>query len=153
MNARVPKKKTDSIRVDTGAKSIEVNDAGETIVLNFADQSFAPRFFAMVDEFNEKTGEFEAKAKKLDEDNAGLSEFESAKAVAAFNLEIHEFFKDRIDNLFGPDTCRKVFGPIVPGMECYTDFIEQLQPFFAKYGKEREAKIRKKYNATRKGNV
>ena len=41
MNARLPEtaKKIDSIRIDTGAKRIEVNDEGEYITLNFADQS------------------------------------------------------------------------------------------------------------------
>ena len=49
MNARVPEKKIDSIRIDTGAKRIEVNDEGEYITLNFADQSLPTRFFAMAD--------------------------------------------------------------------------------------------------------
>ena len=51
MRANVSGKKIDSIRVDTGVKKIEVNDEGETISLNFADQSFPARYFAMVDEF------------------------------------------------------------------------------------------------------
>lgn len=48
MNARLPEKKIDSIRIDTGAKRIEVNDDGEYITLNFADQSLPTRFFAML---------------------------------------------------------------------------------------------------------
>ena len=43
MNARLPEKKIDSIRIDTGAKRIEVNDEGEYITLNFADQSLSTR--------------------------------------------------------------------------------------------------------------
>ena len=45
MKANVPRKKMDSIRVDTGVKKIEVNDQGDTISLNFADQSFPGAVF------------------------------------------------------------------------------------------------------------
>ena len=57
MNARLPEKKIDSIRIDTGAKRIEVNDEGEYITLNFADQSLSTRFFAMADDFQAKEPE------------------------------------------------------------------------------------------------
>ena len=150
MKARVPAR--DSIRVNTGVKKIEVNDEGETITLNFADQSFAPRYFAMLDDFQEKSGEFEAEAKALDE-----AEYETpmdrARAASAFSLKVHLSFKERIDQLFGADTCRKVFGDIVPAADLYMDFIEKLAPYFEKYGKERQSQLKKRYNAARKGNV
>ena len=57
-----------------------------------------------------------------------------------------------VDALFGPDTCRKVFGDIVPGIELFDDFFTQLMPYFEEYGKERAAKLNK-YNAARTGNV
>ncbi len=64
MKANVPKKKMDSIRVDTGVKKIEVNDQGDTISLNFADQSFPARYFAMVDEFEAQQEVFQRKRKR-----------------------------------------------------------------------------------------
>lgn len=151
MKANAPQKKVDSIRVDTGVKRIEVNDDGETITLNFADQSFPARYFQMVDEFEAKSAEFQKQAQELDEKE--MSEYEKQRAIADFNLEIHEFFKERIDGLFGPETCRKVFGDIVPAMDLYMDFLNQLAPFFQKYGKERQKKLAQKYNLARKGNV
>ena len=152
MNARVPEKKIDSIRIDTGAKRIEVNDEGEYITLNFADQSLPTRFFAMADEFQAKEPEYHAKAEAIDA-NTDLTEYERMRATAQLNLEFHTYFKEQIDALFGANTCRKVFGDIVPGVELYGDFLTQITPYFEKYGKERAKKLQKKYNPARKGNV
>ena len=117
MNARVPEKKIDSIRIDTGAKRIEVNDEGEYITLNFADQSLPTRFFAMADDFQEKEPEYRARAEAIDA-NTDLTEYERMRATAQLNLEFHTYFKEQIDALFGANTCRKVFGDIVPGVNC-----------------------------------
>ncbi len=53
----------------------------------------------------------------------------------------------------GEGTCRKVFGDIVPSVDLYVDFINQLAPYFEKYGKERQKKLMQKYNPNRRGNV
>lgn len=143
---------TDSIRVDTGAKRIEVNDAGEYITLNFADQSLPIRFFELADEFQAKEPEYRAKAEAIDA-NETLTDYERMRAAAQLNLEFHTYFKEQIDRLFGPETCRKVFGDIIPGAELYGDFLAQITPYFEKYGKERAKKLQKKYSPARKGNV
>ncbi len=155
MKANVPQKKIDSIRVDTGVRKITVNDEGETISLNFADQSFPVRYFNMVDEFQSQQEIFQKEEDDLIkecEENQ-LSEYERMRKTAAFNLKIHEFFKERVEALFGADACRKVFGDIVPSVDMYMDFISQLAPYFEKYGKERQKKLMQKYNPKRKGNV
>ena len=155
MKANVPQKKVDSIRVDTGVRKITVNDEGETISLNFADQSFPVRYFNMVDEFQSQQEIFQKEeddlVKECEENQ--LSEYERMRKTAAFNLKIHEFFKERVEALFGADACRKVFGDIVPSVDMYMDFISQLAPYFEKYGKERQKKLMQKYNPKRKGNV
>lgn len=155
MKANIPQKKIDSIRVDTGVRKITVNDEGETISLNFADQSFPVRYFNMVDEFQSQQEIFQKEEDDLIkecEENQ-LSEYERMRKTAAFNLKIHEFFKERVEALFGADACRKVFGDIVPSVDMYMDFISQLAPYFEKYGKERQKKLMQKYNPKRKGNV
>lgn len=152
MNAKTINKGMDSIRVDTGAKRIEVNDEGEYITLNFADQSLPTRFFAMADDFQAKEPEYRARAEALDA-NTELTEYERMRATAQLNLEFHTYFKEQIDALFGANTCRKVFGDIVPGVELYGDFLTQITPYFEKYGKERAEKLQTKYNPARKGNV
>lgn len=155
MKANVPQKKIDSIRVDTGVKKIEVNDEGETISLNFADQSFPARYFAMVDEFEACQPEFQKEAEKLDQafQEKQISDYEYSRGAASLSLKMHTFFKERVDGLFGADTCRKVFGDIVPSVDQYCDFMAQLAPYFEKYGKERQKKLMQKYSPKRKGNV
>ena len=155
MKANVPQKKIDSIRVDTGVKKIEVNDERETISLNFADQSFPTRYFAMLDEFEAQQEVFQKEAEALDREfeEKQLSDYDRSRKTAEFNLKVHQFFKERVEGLFGEGTCRKVFGDIVPSVDLYVDFINQLAPFFEKYGKERQKKLMKKYSPKRKGNV
>ena len=145
MKVNTPQKKLDSIRVDTGIKKIEVNDEGETISLNFSDQSFPARYFAMIDEFETQQEIFQKEAEMLDQEyeEKQLSDHERFRKVADFNLKVHEFFKDRVDGLFGD----------VPSMDLYVDFISQLAPYFEKYGKERQKKLMQKYNPKRRGNV
>lgn len=138
------------LRVNTGAVVIEVNDAGESITLPFGDQQFPTRFFALLEDFNGKQAEYEQRANEIDTSNK--SELEKAKHGTALNLEIHQYFKKEIDRIFGAETCRKVFGEIVPGIELYADFFNQLTPYFEKYAKERAAKVQK-YSAKRNGNV
>ena len=55
------------IRVKTSAKRIEVNDNGEYIVLDFGDNSFPDRFFAMVDRVQEQANTATSEAEKIDD--------------------------------------------------------------------------------------
>ena len=144
--------KKDSIRIDTGAKRIEVNDNGEYIVLNFADQSFPPRFYNMLEDFKRKQEDFKNRAEKIDSDQT-LSEDERNESGFQLNMEIHSYFREQVDKLLGSETCRKVFGDIIPSYELFAEFFEKLTPFFEEYAKDREKKIAKKYNPSRSGNV
>lgn len=139
------------LRVDTGAVKIEVNDDGEYIVLPFGDQAFPARFFGLLDSFESHRADYERRAAEID--GAELEPFPKARRATAFNLELHQKLKEEVDSIFGPDTCRKVFGGIVPSVELYQSFFEQLTPYFEKYGKERAQKLQSKYSAGRRGNV
>lgn len=139
------------IRVNTGAKRIEVNDNGDYIVLNLGDASFADRFFEMIDVIQEKVNAKTPKAKEIDETTAEGSE-ERHRAVAKLSREVYEEVMPEIERFFGPGTCKKVFGDIVPGIELYDDFFQQLMPYFEEFSKERAEKM-KKYSANRTGNV
>lgn len=142
----------DSIRIDTGAKRVYVNDNDEYIILNFADQRFPTRFDDMVEDFKEKQKEFQKRAQEID-DNKELTEDKRKEYGHRLNLEVCTYFRDQIDKLFGPETCRKVFGDIIPGIDLFGEFLEKISPFFEKYAKERGAKLAQKYNPLRKGNV
>ncbi|AWY06827.1 MAG: tail assembly chaperone protein [Caudoviricetes sp.] len=139
------------IRVNTGAKRIEVNDNGDCIVLNFADSSFVDRFFAMYDRIRRRADEAVPQAEEIDAQHQAGSE-DHIRAAAALYRKLHEDIAEDIDGFFGPDTCKKVFGDIVPSIELYDDFFQQLMPYFKEFGEER-AKRLSKYSAARTGNV
>lgn len=139
------------IRVERSVKKIEVNDDGDYIVLDFSDSSFPDRFFHMVDRMQEQANATMKKAQEFqgqcDPDSEAMT-----RAVASMWRELHEGLMNEVDSLFGADTCKKVFGDIVPDITLFDDFFTQLMPYFADYGKER-AKRLSKYSANRNGNV
>lgn len=139
------------IRVDTGVKRIEVNDDGDYIALNLNDHDFPNRFFAMLDKVQNIADEAEPKEKEIREScEPGSMEF--LRAFSALDNEVHRAISAEVDALFGPGTCRKVFGDIVPGVELFDDFFQQLMPYIEEFGRER-AKRLSKYSAARTGNV
>lgn len=139
------------IRVSTGAKRIEVNDNGDYITLNFADQSFPERFFAMVDRVTDIAKDAEPREKEIREKYPAGS-VELYRAFSSFNLEFHTAVAGEIDGFFGAGTCKRVFGDIVPGIDLIDDFFQQLMPYFQEFGKERAEKM-SKYSPARTGNV
>lgn len=141
----------DGIRIESCEKRIEVNDNGDYIVLNFGDSSFPDRFFSMVDNFNDRAKQTSEKAEALKEKYKPESE-DLTRAAASLYREFHESIMCEVDGLFGAQTCKKVFGDIVPDISLFDDFFTQLQPFFQEYSNER-AKRMSKYSAQRTGNV
>ncbi len=140
----------DKIRVGQDrVKKIEVNDEGEFIELNFNDRSFPHRFFGLIESFEKKEKEFLKKAKEIEEKECDTKEKD--RAFLELDKEIHCFLMEQVDNVFGEDTCRKVFGDIVPAVECYKDFFEALMPYFKDYAKSVSENT--KYNAKRTGSV
>ena len=129
-----------SLRVETGV-TIEVNDAGEYIVARLDDNSFTDKFYDILDTM-EKTSAL------LDEAEAnGKDEREQLDIVTD---RIKKVMQD-IDNLFGADACKKVFGNIVPSGYAIADFFDQLLPIFEDYANEKQQKILSKYSNKRKG--
>lgn len=141
------------IRVNTGDKFIEVNDAGESITLRFSDQSFPTRVFAMIDRVQTVADSAKAEEAALKEQyNGDTDNFIYMKALAEMNEKVHRSIMAEVDEVFGPETCRKVFGDIVPDLTLFEDFFSQLLPYFEKFSKERAEKLQK-YSAVRTGNV
>lgn len=139
------------IRVATGAKRIEVNDDGDYITLDFSDNSFPDRFFAMVDRVQELANEAVPEAEKIEAQCERGSEG-YMRATAALWRKVHEDIMAEVDEFFGPGTCRKVFGNIVPGVELYNDFFNQLKPYVEGAVRERAQRM-SKYSAARTGNA
>lgn len=139
------------IRVQSAIKKIEVNDNGEYISLNLGDSSFPERFFAMIDNIQKRAGDLQAQAAEIAEKCGSESEA-AVKAAASLYREFNQDITNEVDAMFGPETCRKVFGDIVPSFEMFDDFFNQLVPYIQEYGRERAARL-SKYSAARTGNV
>lgn len=139
------------IRVNTSAVKIDVNEDGEYITLNFGDHEFVNKFYGLQDKVQAMSAQMsaeEAEAREKHKDNP----LEQSKAVADISLKFHKQIKEDIDAIFGKDTCRKVFGDIVPWIDLYIDFFDQLTPYFERFAKDRAGRV-SKYNPARTGNV
>lgn len=132
----------EKIRVQRNVKQIEVNDEGEFITLDFNDQSLPYRFVQTMKEIFAKYQEFEKK----------ISGGDNLYSIIELEHEINLYFKEKIDQLLGKDTCRKVYGDILPSIEMHIDLLNQLTPYFEEYSRTRREKMNK-YNAGRTGNV
>lgn len=129
-----------SIRVNGGVV-IDVNDAGETITMNVDDQEFVEKFYGLIDKLDKVSNEMGSeKVRAEDEHNQIKLLIDRTKGIMA-----------EIDDMFGNDSCRKIFGDIVPSPYLIADFFEQLKPIAEQHVDERQKKIAKKYDAKRKG--
>lgn len=143
----------DSLRVDSGTKIIEVNDAGECISIPVGDASFFERFGRVIKSFEEKQGEYEKRAQELSEKYKDKPD--DADAISdsiQLYLEVCRDTCAELDRLFGEGCCRKVFvGVDNPNIELIGDFLEKITPLLQKYAQERNEKINLKYSRNRRG--
>lgn len=129
-----------SIRVNGGVV-IDVNDAGDTITMNIGDQLFVEKYYGLMDKIHEVADEMAGdEIKNKDEHGRLLVLIDRTKEIMA-----------EIDKLFGPDSCKKIFGDIVPNPYLISDFLEQIEPIAVQYFDDRQKSIAKKYNGKRKG--
>lgn len=140
-----------SLRVNNGVKRIEVNDQGECIEISANDANFYDRFAEMLRWLNaeeDKISAFEKEqAEKYGSENTTDRLLDEIKRVTTLYKECAE----RIDMIFGKDTCRKVFGNIVPDEILIGDFLDQITPIISKLAQERGQRFQAKYNRNRKG--
>lgn len=130
-----------SIRVQRPGKKIEVNDSGEYIVLDLYDIGFMGRILDLIKEFEDGAKSLSAQAETASRESvdeirelARKSEKECLKLAA------------KIDEAFGADSCRKIFGERTPGIYELADFFRQNGELIKKYGDERTEKYKKKYS-------
>ncbi len=144
----------DSLRVSSGIKTIEVNDAGECINVPVGDAAFFERFGAAMKNFGQKEAEYNNRADALSEKHKDKPDGDVGAIVDGIGLYA-DLCRDtcaELDRLFGEGCCRKVFPGIEnPSAELIGEFFEQITPLLNKYGQERSEKINLMYNRNRKG--
>jgi len=132
---------TESLRIETGAKKILINDGPEFIEFNPFDVAFVEKFYSVFTEFKMKTEEFKAQATELDshseidEDGLPVNMLDRMK----FARELCDYSYGQIDVLFGEGTSEKVFRG-VRNVELVEQFFGGLIPFIQN---EREEKLKK----------
>lgn len=130
----------DSIRVRKTGLQVDVNDAGEFIVLDLYNPGFLS---SILDLFKE----FETSAKSLSSciEETHSESLEDISAIARQTTEECEKMAAKIDEVMGADTCRKVFGPGTPGICELADFFGQVGEIIKKQGDGKVAKYKEKY--------
>lgn len=119
--------------------AIKVNDQGDTISMNVDDQRFIDKFYGLIETFDKSTAVIRGKQ------NAG--EREKLKNLISETEKIMA----GIDDIFGKDACKKIFGDIVPSPVLIADFFDQMIPITRNYTNERQKMIEQKYSRSRKG--
>lgn len=130
----------EKIRVTTGIE-VEVNNHGDTITINAEDQNFSEQFYTLLDSMN-KVQEYV--------NTDGFKRLDERKQLGEMISKTKGIMQE-IDNLFGVDTCKKVFGNIVPSPYVLALFFDQLVPLVNRYANERQQKIAQMYSRNRKG--
>lgn len=143
---------TNSIRIGrSNTIKIEVNDDGEYIEINPDDKRFTLRLKGFINSLKSLEKETAEKADawaKLG-DNATDDD---ALDLLEYDAQVCEKVKNSIDELFGDNTCRKVFGEgVLPSLDNVREFINAITPYFAEAIKSRKSNIGKRYSANRRG--
>lgn len=147
-----------NIRVDNGVRRIGVNDDGEYIELSVNDVQLTERFAGLLQWFDKKSTEIDEAGNKLAEkygedatieDENGINT-DMVVDVAALRTAVYKECCERIDGVFGKDTCRKVFGNVLPDDVLLMEFFEQISPVLEKLAAERGEKIKLKYQRGKK---
>lgn len=137
----------EKIRIARNVKRIEVNDKGEFIELDFDDLNLPYRYYAMLKRFEKDRADF---SRELTEKLKGKTAEESTEELVEAERRLNIYFRDAIDEVFGADTCRKVYGDILPSIEMHLQFFDALRPFFEEEAQRRQQKM-SKYSAKRRG--
>lgn len=136
-----------NIKVDNGTRRIGVNDDGDYIELSLADVTLFDRFASVVEWFEKKQAELTAydadfKARHSNDEDNTAAVMETVHKWA----EVFSECCQKLDEVFGKDCCRKVFGDIIPDEGLIMDFLDQMTPIMARMAQERGEKLRAKYH-------
>lgn len=142
----------DSIRINNGRERIEVNDEGEYIEIYSLDASFRKSFYDLVDWFNQLKERDDVK--ELQEQGSNGADEAIKKKECEVEAKINEELRERIDDIFGDEACRKIFGRKPPNLYTVSFFLDAITPYIEKYIQKHNTEVKeisKKYSKNRKG--
>lgn len=137
----------DSIRIDTGVKRVCINDNPEKVIeFNPSDVIFAEKFYQLIKDFELKQTEFINRSKELDAnkeiDENGLPV--NLNESIALLKEVCNYFREKIDGLFGEGSSQKAFGDSL-NLDIFEQFFEGILPFIEKVREEKVKKYVKRH--------
>jgi len=153
-----------NLRIDNGIRRIGVNDYGDYIELSINDNTLTERFVDLLTWLDEEQKNMEAKGKELaekhgdgpiiDKDDGGNTVINTSALsdVVKAEADLYRRCCEKIDRVFGEDTCKKVFGDVLPDDVLIWDFFEQITPILEKMSAERGEKISLRYDRKKKKN-
>ena len=128
----------DTIRVQRNEKRVTVNERGDYIIFRPGDPGFIDALMSLGEEFQNFVSE---NSSRLEEAKADTSDENRVTRVAVkLNLEMSQLAAEKINALFGPDACMKIFGTETPSDALLTDFFEQATPLMQQYAAEESAR-------------
>ena len=140
----------DNIRIDTGVRRLTINDDPERVIeFNPEDVLFVERFYALIKTFQEKEVEFQKRVDELsaeeEKDSYGVPV--NTQEILEFVIEVCNFLREQIDNVFGPGTSMTVFAD-TQSLDMFEQFFNGIAPFVqtartkkvAKYQYKKESK-------------
>lgn len=148
--------------VDNGVRKIGVNKEGEYIELSVNDRGLYERFAGLMNWFEIQQeimdGRGNELAKKygnepiMEKDEEGNVNVNTEAVLDVIKTET-EFYREccvKIDEVFGAECCRKVFGNIIPDSDLIGEFFEKITPILQTMSEERGEKIAIRYDRNKK---
>jgi DNA-binding XRE family transcriptional regulator len=125
----------DNLRFDSGVKRLLINDGPDVLEFNPSDVVFAEKFYRLMADFEQQQAGWVEQAAAIDAAGDEVApRLELLKTICA---HLHA----GIDDVFGPDSSRKLFGGAM-SLDAITEFLTAIAPIIAQARQERLAKYR-----------
>lgn len=122
-----------SLTINTGVVALDIYDTDGScrgvFKFNPEDLVLAKNLLSLQKEFTDKRDEFEAKA------DACKSPEEQANVI----IEITDYYKEKIDEVFGEGSSEILFGS-AHSVGMFKDFFDGITPYFSKASEKRTSK-------------
>ncbi len=131
--------KTIKARNDSSLIKIDLNDAGDYVVISTDDEAFFDRFDSGYKDIIKQAEELDAEFAEIDKRYEGKEDFWSRSECSTEKIrakkKLSEGMSRVTDSIFGEETTKKLFRNVyeeipdfVPSADCFITFFEQVAP-------------------------
>ena len=141
----------ETLVIDNGYKKIAINNEdGELVTvlrINVADAELPIKFTNIINKLNKLESDYAAKANEIKIGGKNIDVIQLTQFKVSYITDLMA----EIDDVFGRDTCKNVYGDIIPDELMLLEFIEKLVPIMNNLLAKRIEINAKKYNSKRLG--